>query len=188
MIKINLLPAEFRTQAAVSSLFIHRRKIAAGGGAFFIVLTLVFYVQYQWAQHTLGGVESHWLSLQKDVQRVTELQLRIEGGSKREKEFLEQYVKSPFSVTAMLNAVNRFLPDSVWLIELKVTRQPKGSTFLIKGLSLPSSRKSSIQDIEQYLREMKAVFPPRTEVVLTTSRQIRENRELTLFTAIFKWS
>ena len=188
MITINLLPTELRSKGAPSPLFIHRKKILIGCGAAFVVLTLAFYLQYQLGLQALKNLQSRWLSLQKDVKRISELQLHIESGSKKEKEFLERYVTSPFPVTSILNAVNKFLPDSVWLIELKIARQPQESTLLLKGLSLPSSRRLGIQDIEQYLREMKAIFPPRTEVVLTTSRQVKENRELTLFTAIFKWS
>ena len=188
MIRINLLPPELcKTKAFLFSPFL-KRKYLLGAGCIFAGLTLIFYVQYQLNLRTLKGLRTHWVSLQKDIQRVSELQSKLESESKKEKEFLERYVTSPLSSTAILNAINQFLPDSAWLIEIKVTRKPQENSLLLRGLSIPSNRSSSIQDIEKYLRDLKAVFPSQTELILTTSRQTKENAELTLFTAVFKWT
>ena len=123
----------------------------------------------------------------KHSETIASLKSKIEEGSKKEKEFLEHHITSPFPTTSILTAVSELLPDSIWLVELKVSREAKENTFLLKGLSLPSPHYSSIQDIEKYLREIKERFPPATQLILTTSRQVKENQELTLFTAIFKW-
>ena len=188
MIRINLLPPELRKTKASYLSSAQKRKLLIGLGSIFLGLTLIFYIQYQLSLKTLKGLQVHWVSLQKDVQRVTALQSQLETGSKKEKEFLERHVTSPLPLTAILNAVNRSLPDSIWLIEIKISRQPQESSFLVKGFSVPSNRGSSIQDIEKYVRDVKGIFPSQTEVVLTTSRQPKENRELTLFTAVFKWT
>lgn len=188
MIRINLLPAELRRNAGARLSPSQKRKILLGVGFLFFVFTLVFYVQYQFHLKELKSLQTHWVSLQKDIQRVTAIQSQLESGSKKEKEFLEHSITSPFPITAILNAVSQFLPNSVWLIEIKIARQSPQNSFLLKGLSVPSNQKSSIQDIEKYLRDVKKVFPQQTEVILTTSRQMKDNRELTLFTAVFKWT
>lgn len=188
MILINLLPPELRQGTGFHPLFRDRRKVATGGGVLFVALTLIFYLQYQLSLKTVKELEGRWHSFQKDIQRVTEFEGTMERGARGEKRFLDQYVTSALPVTTILSAVSEFLPDSIWLVELKVSRQAKENTFLLKGFSLPFGHRSSIQDIEKYLRDIKEKFPPKTELILTTSRQTRENRELTLFTAIFKWS
>jgi len=137
---------------------------------------------------TMGSLKNQWASLAQNAQRVIQLKNEIDSGVREEKDFLERYVISSLKTTALLSAISTLLPDSTWLLELKVARQPDENTFLLKGLSLPSPRTSSIQDIEKYLRDLKEEFPPETELILTTSRQIKENRELTLFTAVFKWT
>lgn len=188
MILINLLPSQLRRESSFHPFLRNKRRLAKWGGTIFVVLTLLFYFHYQFSLKTFRELEVRWLSLQKGVQRVNELQQKMEEGVVVEKQFLDHYVTSSFPVTTILSAVSEFLPDSIWLLELKVSRQPKESTFLVKGFSLPFNLRSSIQDIERYLQAMKEKFPPKTELILTTSRQTKENRELTLFTAVFKWS
>jgi hypothetical protein len=83
--------------------------------------------------------------------------------------------------------MSQFLPNSVWLVELKITRETKGTSLMLKGVALPLGTQSSVEIIEKYLRDMKGAFPVNTDLVLTTSRQQKEKRELTLFTAIFHW-
>ena len=188
MIRINLLPPELRKTKGFFLALILKKKVLIGAGSLFVGLTLIFYIQYQLSLRTFKSLQSHWVFLQKDIQRVSDLQSSLESGSKKEKEFLERYVTSPLPLTAISNAVNQFLPDSVWLIEIKVDRKPQENNLLLKGFSVPSSHSSSIQDIEKYLRDLKAVFPPQAELILTTSRQTKDNAELTLFTAVFKWT
>ena len=188
MIRINLLPPELcKTKTSFLFPFL-KKKFFIGAGSFLAGLTFIFYVQYQVSSRTLKNFQSHWVFLQKDIQRVSDLQSKLESGSKKEKEFLERYVTSPLPLTVILNAINQFLPDSMWLIEMKVTRKPQENNLLLKGFSVPTNRSSSIQDIEKYLRDLKAVFPSQTELILTTSRQTKEDAELTLFTAVFKWT
>ncbi len=189
MIQINLLPPELRTdKKKLFSFSAKNKKILIAVSAALGVLTLLFYVQYLLSLGTLKELQKKWVTLQNDILRVSNLQLEIEEGSKKEKAFLEHDITSPLSVTAVFNTLNQYLPDSIWLIETKFTRQPKESIFLVRGYSLPSAQRSSIQDIEKYLRDLKQTFPSQTELILTTSRQTKENEELTLFTAVFKWT
>ena len=111
----------------------------------------------------------------------------MESGSKAERQFLENYVISPFPNTLILSALSELLPDPLWLVELKIVRQPKSNLLLIKGVSQSMREESSVQTIEEYLRALKEKFPANTDLVLTTSRQREGTTELTLFTAVFKW-
>ncbi len=190
MILINLLPPEFRKQklrSPLGPLPESSRRLILIGGIFFVGLTLVFYTQYLFSLKTLGGLKKRWPVLQQEVQRINQIREDIEKGSKREKEFLENYVTSSFPTTNILTGVSKLLPDSMWLVELKLSRQPDANTFLLKGLAVPPKGRSSIQEIEEYLRALKDKFPKSTSLILTTSRQQKEGMELTLFTAVFKW-
>lgn len=188
MILINLLPPHLRRAKTKGySLKIDPRVLIAGG-IFFVGLTLIFYLQYLLSLRTLKKLQTEWPVVQLKMQKVTQLQSEIEGGSKKEKEFIEGYVLPSFRTTSILSAVSELIPNSIWLIELKLTREGKENSFLLKGLSFATQRNSSIETIEKYLRDLKEKFPPDTRLMLTTSRQQREKAELTLFTAVFKWA
>ncbi len=188
MILINLLPLEYRKKGGSQHSVLRNKRLLNGIGAGFLILTFIFYVQYQWELLRFRELQTQWATLKEEVQRVTQLKTKIELGAKGESDFLQSYVASSFPTTAILSSVNVLLPPSIWLIELKVTRRAHENTLLLKGLSLPSQRGTSIPDIEKYLSGLKEKFPTRAEVILTTSRQLKENRELTLFTAVFKWT
>ena len=187
MILINLVPAEFKVLTQKKSSLILNSKTAKLGGAFFAVLTLFFYVKYLAGVHQVKKLRAEWATIQQEAFRADQIRVEMENGVKAERIFLEQYVASHFLVTTALNAISQSLPGSIWLLELKVTRESKGTSLLIKGVALPSREQSSVEEIGKYLRDLKAAFPVNTELILTTSRQQREKAELTLFTAIFNW-
>lgn len=188
MILINLLPLEFRKQAARRGIPWLRGKPGQIVGIIFLGLTAIFYLQYLFGAQSVRSLQSQWLGLQKEVQRVGQIRKEIESGVKGEKDFLAQYAVSSFPLTSILNAVNALLPDSIWLIELRVSQESQESTLLLKGLSRASPRNSSLEDVEKYVRDLKERFPPGTNLLLTTSRQQKDSFELTLFTAVFSWS
>jgi len=187
VILINLLPAELRKESAARASLLQNKWLLNGLAVGFLLSTFFLHLQYQVVRVEHKRLLEEWAVLEKDSSRVTQLKTQIEQGAKSERDFLQNYVNSPFSTTMILSSVSQLLPLSVWLLELKVTRLGTENTFLLKGISLPGKQGTSIQDIEKYLSELKDKFPPRTEIVLTTSRQVKEDRELTLFTAVFKW-
>lgn len=188
MIEINLIPRELRREAGKARFFWLNPKTLKMAGVAFLGLTFLCYIFYLFDIKTLKKLKAQWPAIQQEALRVDSIRTEVEGGSKKQKEFLEGYVTSTLPTTKILSAVSELLPDSIWLVELNVTREPKENTFLLKGLSLLSKRHTSIQDIEKYIRDLKKVFPPSSELVLTTSRQQKEDMELTLFTAVFKWT
>lgn len=188
MILINLLPPEYRKERGSKSSFLRNKRALNGIGAGFLILTFIFYVQYQLESVQFHKLRTQWATLEKEVQRVTQLKAKIEQGVKGENDFLESYIATSFPTTVILSTVNVLLPPSIWLLELKVTRRTHENTLLLKGLSFPGRQGVSIQDIEKYLSGLKEKFPTRVDLILTTSRQLKENKELTLFTAVFKWT
>lgn len=187
MILINLLPPEFRKAEPTQSQVWRNPWLLKGAGLSFLALTFFFYVQYLFNVQTLKKLQTRWPTIHAEAQRVSQIKTEIEGGIKSEENFLEHYVSSPFHTTQILSAVSELLPDSMWLVELKVSRKPEKNSILLKGLSHASGRHSSIQEIEKYLRDLKEKLPSDTRLVLTTSRQQKEKMELTLFTADFEW-
>lgn len=188
MILINLLPLEFRKQAVRGGVPWLRGRPGKILGILFLVLTGIFYVQYLLAVTGLRELQSEWAVLQQEVLRVAQIRKELEGGVKGEKDFLTKYAVSSFPVTTLLNALSELLPDSTWLVELKISRDSQQNTFLLKGLSRASPRNSSLEDVERYVRDLKERFPAGTNLLLTTSRQQKDGFELTLFTAVFTWS
>lgn len=188
MILVNLLPSEFRKQTSRFGIPRPNQKFLKIGGVVFLSLTVFFYMQYLFELRTFKGLETEWFGIQQEVRHADQVKAEMEAGGKGERAFLEHYVLSPFQTTSILSAVSQLIPDSIWLVELKVLRQAKENTLLLKGVSLPSRDKSSVQEIERYLRDLKEKFPPGAELILTTSRQQKDRSELTLFTAVFKWA
>jgi len=188
MILINLLPYEFRKEALRDPRMRRTIRLVQGGGVVFVGLTLIFYVQYFFEFRSLKAMQTEWQGLEADVQRVQQIRDEMTQGSEAEKNFIESYVISPFRAASILSHLSEFLPDSIWLLELRLVRQPQNNTLLIKGMSLPGRDRSSVQEIEKYLGDLKAGFPQNIELVLTTSRQLKDRIELTFFTAIFKWA
>lgn len=187
MILINLLPTEFRKTALHDPRMRGWIRVFQASGALFVVLTLIFYVQYLFASRTLKTLQTQWQSLEVDAQRVQQMKDEMAQGSGAEIKFLETYITSTFRTSQILTGVSALLPDSMWLIELRLVRQPQNASLLIKGMSFPGIDRTSVQEIEKYLGDLKAKLPENVDLVLTTSRQQKNKAESTFFTAIFKW-
>ena len=188
MILINLLPTEFRKAAFGDPKMRRWIRLLQASGALFAGLTLIFYVQYLLESRTLKTLQNQWQSLEADAQRVQQIRDEMAQGSGAEKKFIEGFIISPFLATQILSGVSELLPDSIWLLELRLVRQPQNNSLLVKGMSLSGKDRTSVQKIEKYLGDLKAIFPENIELVLTTSRQQKDRVELTFFTAIFKWA
>lgn len=183
MIQINLLPDEFRVK--------HRTlpnvptiKLAIAGGVLLVLLTTYFYIDFMIASSSLKKIEAEWDKISPEAVILQQLQGEVEGALKQEKEFLERFATSPQPLTSILQWVSEFLPENSWLIEIKMEQDSKGSHFLLRGLSLASKGRSSIESIEGYLHQLKEKMPD-SRLSLTTTRETQEQIELTQFTALF---
>lgn len=187
MILINVLPPEMRKKGLSRAARGGQRRLLRGLGLGFLAITLLFYVQYLLSMGRYGKLQKQWQGLQGDIGRVNALRSELDTGVRQEKEFLETNVFASPPTTQLFQSVSVFLPNSVWLEELKLSRHPKDHTLLLKGLSLPSKETSSIRNIERYLQSIKEGLPGDANVVLMTSRKQDQSFEVTLFTAVFKW-
>ena len=155
--------------------------------ALFLAVTMTFYVQYLLAFKSIKDLRNRWTLMQGDLLQVDKLRGELESGIKAERNFLDNHVLSGYRATEILSAVSELIPDAIWLYELRLIRELGGNTLVIKGAARSRKGKSSVQEIEKYLRDLKAKSPPNTELSLTTTRQEKETLELTMFTAVFKW-
>lgn len=188
MILVNLVPPEFRGRASHRWNLRSAKGVPLGFAVLFLVLTAIFYFQYLVTLREVKAYRQEWLSLQNDVMRVEETRRQMDAGSRGERTFLEEHILPLFRITSLLSAVSDLLPETVWLVELRVGREQGTDSFVLKGASLPLRGQSSVSEIEKYLGNLKEKLPQNTELVLTTSRQQNEKGELTLFTAAFKWT
>ncbi|MCM8775417.1 MAG: hypothetical protein NC930_03590 [Candidatus Omnitrophica bacterium] len=185
MILINLLPEEFRIQEKRPQK-IPILPIVIASGALFVVLTIIFYIDFFVSSARLAKIDVEWKRIQPEAMALNQLRAEVENVLKPERDFLEKYVDTVRPLTEMLMWVSEFLPDSAWLTELKSERDEKGSRFLVKGLCVPSRKKSSIEQIEVYVQSLKQKMPT-ADLNLTTTSQKQENIRLMEFAALFNW-
>ena len=183
MILVNLLPEEFRIQKSrIPDL--PKVKVAIAVGVFLVLVTAYLYVDYLMATSRLKKIEAEWRKISPQAAVLQQLQAEVEGTLKQEKEFMEHFATSPRPLTSIMTWVSDFLPENSWLTEMKMEQDGKGGHLMLKGLSLPSKGKSTIEMIESYLHQLKEKMPE-TNLSLTTTRETTEQIELTQFTAVF---
>ena len=185
MITINLLPEEFRAKKKVTHE-IPVLKYFFIGGAIFILLTLVFFVDFLMVSAKLGRLNGHWKKIQPQYQTLTQLQSEVEGPLKQEKDFMVSSVATLRPLVYILQWCSEFLPDTAWLTEMKMERKTDGDNFLLRGLALSSKQSSSIESIQNYLHQLKEKMPE-ANLSLTTTRQTLEGADVTEFIANFHW-
>ena len=190
MIRINLLPAEFRIvekkrgPAFQTSLPVF--KIGVGTGVFIILLTVFFYVDFLFSSAKLGKLNSKWEQIQPQALKLNQLRAQVEEVLKPERDFILQYIQTPKPLTYLLMWASEFLPENAWLTELKLEHDDKGTHFLVRGLCLSTKDKSSIEQIEMFIQSLKAKLDT-SQINLTTTRQNIKDIQLAQFTSIFTW-
>ncbi len=185
MIKVNLLPEEFRIVHKSPNQFpVMRVSILVG--IFFMILTVFFYFDYLHASKELKTLTATWTTLQPQSAQLKALETEVESTLKPERDFLLRHVMTAKPLTFGMSWVNELLPESGWLTELRMEQGQGTQSLFIKGLVLPSKERSSIELIEVFLHQLKERIPE-AELSLTTTRQKIEGAEVTQFTANFDW-
>jgi hypothetical protein len=185
MITINLLPEEFRVQPKSTSN-VPIKKIAIGVGAFFIILTVFFYIELLFVRAHSGQLDKQWVELQPRSAELKKLEQEVDVTLKPEKDFMERFVTSAKPLTYFWLWMSEFLPDTSWLTEVSMERKGDGGGLMVKGLTLNSKEKSSIEHIEIYLHKLKEKMPD-ANLNLTTTRVKISETEVTQFIANFDW-
>src|SRR5690349_2231669 len=158
MIRINLLPEEFRIHDKVQTQ-IPAMKIAVGAGVFFVILTVWFYIDFLIAQGKVTKVKEQWAILQPQSASLKQLETEVETVLKPQNQFLNRYVTAAQPLTHVLSWLSESLPEKAWLTEVKLEREGEGARLFVKGLALPTKEKSSIEQIESYLHDLKKNIP-----------------------------
>lgn len=185
MIELNLLPEELRIKERKKGE-IPWKTIGISVAVGFVLLTLWLYVGYWQQARRLSELQARWIGIQEQYKELTELQTLVDGALKKEKDFMVSFVTSEKPLTHLMNWCSEFLPEGAWLTALNLKREGDVATIAIKGLAIPSKAFSSIEQIEDYLQKMKEKMP-KSQLSLTTTRQVKEGVEITQFTANFTW-
>lgn len=186
MIRINLLPQELRKET-VNAIRVPYIPLAILAGTLFLLMTFFFYGDYLRVRAAYKKAQREWMGLSPSMEQLKALENQIEVEMRSEKEFLEKNVLNAESMTQLLFWVNEFLPPKGWLTELKAVRENGGCRLTLKGVVLASGTQTSIEQIEEYFRKLKAKLPSKTSVALTTSREVKEKTEGTAFVAQLGW-
>ena len=78
-------------------------------------------------------------------------------------------------------------PPKGWLTEFKAEREGGGCRLTLKGVVLASRTQTGIEQIEEYFQKLRTKLPPQTSVALTTSKNVKEKTEGTIFAALLEW-
>ncbi|HNX68759.1 MAG TPA: hypothetical protein PLL75_07305 [Candidatus Omnitrophota bacterium] len=185
MIRINLLPAEFRkTKGSASPVPYLSLAILAGG--LFLLLTLFFYADYLKVKSSYAIVYTEWVRVSPEMAQLKKMETKVEAEMKAEKEFLEKNILNTDSMTGVMMEVSEHLPQQGWLTELKLERVPQGVAMNLKGKVLPSRALTGIEQIEQFLQQVKSRMPQAVPT-LTTAKGDAKAEGATSFEADFKW-
>ncbi len=185
MIEINLLPPEFvlaKKEAAKPPYY----QMALVGGILFFILTMFFYFSFLSGRDRLKKLDVEWQMIQPEYRVLTQLQKDLDGNVKVEKEFMQRFVTTQRPLTNVLGWLSEYLPSTAWLAEVRLGREGASENLFIRGLATPSRDRSSIEQIEEYLHQLKVQMPD-ARLSLTTTRQKIEGNEITQFIANFTW-
>lgn len=186
MIEINLLPEELRPRKKKEATRIPVAAIAMAAGALFAVLTVYFDLDFLAARSRMKTLEAQWQEVQPQALVLNQLKNEVENVLRPERDFLADHAAGEKILTSTWTWLSEYLPAHSWLTELKMIHDSQERSLVVKGLCLPSREKSSIEEIEGYLHQLKKKMKT-AELSLTTSRQFIDQVELTHFTGIFQW-
>ena len=199
MIKINLLPPAFRvvkkkkvapspTSANTQRDSKERiKKLALIGAAGLFVLYSVYldfdYFQLKQKMKTLG---SEMVLVQPQMQSLKALEQQVTETLVPERDFLMRHVLSKAPVTVVLQKMSTALPDGIWLENLIFNNFGQERSFSIRGSAINLENKTNIEQIEEYLQQLKTIIP-NAQFTYSTSKQVVDNAPVTIFNAEYKW-
>lgn len=200
MIKINLLPAEYRIvevqQKKISPQFILL-------SIFFIFLLASLYHFFLYASirgkaHHLDGKLSE---LSAPSKQADELNQTINAKLLPEKKFFAQNILASCLISEILNELSNLLPDSVWFSEFRFQRDKESILINLTGFSRITSKQIAVAQIQEYVNSVKSRLEeilkkpragydisPAQEVKVTLTTNLREisSMEAMQFSVSFK--
>jgi len=199
MIKINLLPRELRpakrskpqkVSVSGSPAVVSNKRMIIGGGLvaaiIFIVATILLYFDYMGLNQKLININQEFASIQPSVQEVRSLEQEVSSVLQTERDFLNAHILNKTALTSILQTISETLPEGVWLTTLSINNAGKKRSFQIRGVVSGIKDKTNIQQIEEYLHEIKMIIPS-SQFVYSTGKHLAGKVSATSFTANFEW-
>jgi Tfp pilus assembly protein PilN len=209
MIKINLLPEEYRLVETRKRSFSPQKILFS---AFFFVLVASLYQFFVYAniRQRIHQLDLETAQLSEPSKEVEQLDQAINTKLVPEKSFLNQYVVPNFLVAEVLNVLSDALPESVWLSELNIRRDDGGIRLDVTGYSRITSKQIAVAQIQEYMNSVKTkleefflekdpasaekkqdkdkIFFKEVKAILTTNLREISGAEAMQFTASFQSS
>lgn len=200
MIKINLLPIEFRTvkkRRAATSVAKGEGVGAIGGrwpwkkvivGLIVALVLVTAYYNFGYWQVTQKwkAANTDSVAVQPELQALRALEQEVSGVLVPERDFLRTHVLNKAPLTHILQLISESLPDGMWLEALKIQNSGKQRSFRIQGLAVNIESKTNIEQIEEYLEGLKQVIPS-AQFVYSTAKQVVDQVSATAFVAEYQW-
>ena len=134
----------------------------------------------------LVKVNQDFAAIQPSVQEVRSLEQEVSSVLQAERDFLNAHILNKAALTSILQTISESLPEGVWLTALSINNSGKKRSFQIQGVVSGIKDKTNIQQIEDYLHQVKMVIPS-SHFVYSTGKQLADKVSATAFTANFEW-
>ncbi len=202
MIKINLLPVQFRVAKkkkakakTLSSGAVNQNLsaktmpwalVSIALAALFLLVTLYYDFEFIQISKKMKSLSVESAVVQPQLQVLKALEAEVTGLLVPEKDFLMTHVLNKAPLTAVLQKISEVLPDGMWLQSLTVNNSGKSRSFELSGLAISVPGKTNIESIEDFLQKVQTVIS-NSKFTYSTTKQLFEKAPATAFSAEFKW-
>ncbi len=200
MIRINLLPVEFR-QVEVKQNKFSPQVILLSVLFICLLVALCQFFSYAGVRKKIHQSDAEMTQLTEPSKESDQLDQAINGKLLPEKRFFNQYVMSNYLVAEVMNELSDNLPDSVWLADLRFHREREALHLDLTGYSRITSKQIAVAQIQEYVnlikgkmeeilrkgsKEQEKAAPQEVKVVLTTNLREISSMEAMQFAVSFK--
>ncbi|PIQ87244.1 MAG: hypothetical protein COV74_01610 [Candidatus Omnitrophica bacterium CG11_big_fil_rev_8_21_14_0_20_45_26] len=183
MIKVNLLPIEFRQVEVKQS----RVKPQTALLAIFFLLLAVALIQlfsYVTVQQKVHRFESEMEVLKAPSAKSDSLTTAIKSKLEPEIAFFRRHVLANVLVAEILNSASDLLPEGMWLSDIRLNRGGEAVVLEMTGYAKLTTKQIAVAQIQEYVNKLKAQLETMLnegvsdnrmqEVKITLSTNLRE--------------
>lgn len=198
MIKINLLPIEFR-QVEVKRKSFNLQTIFIASFFICLLIALIQIFVFIGVRSRLNQLNLDAAKFLEPSKQSDELNQNINSKLLPQKKFLESNILPSFLVAELMNVLSDALPESLWLSDLTIRRERDMVRLELTGYSRITSKQIAVAQIQEYVNlakeKMEAVFQKnlkddKTQIevkaVLTTSLKEFSGVEVMQFSSSFR--
>lgn len=177
MIKINLLPTEFRLVEVKKSRF-SPQSILILALIGFSVITLFQFFGYANVRGKLHGLKSEMAQVAQPSKEADELMQTISMKLEPQKNFLNQHVISNFFLAEIMNSLSDVLPDSIWFSDMTMKRNRDDFRLDLSGYSQITSKQIAVAQIQEYVNSIKSKLEGIINAALSEKQSKEKPREV----------